>query len=572
MGKFGSERSIGTDVLVIGGGFGGLYAAIKAKEEGARDVLIVDKGTAAMSSMSRMSAGSTVFVHPGDDVDEWHHAVFRGQRGLCNQDMAHELLVESTDRLRELESWGVAYRRDPHTGGYLRLPSRGLAPAMMTRRPTYKGLTGGAALTTVLRKRAVSLRVRFLNKTFISGLAVRDGRVLGAVGIDRRSGAIRQIAARAVIVAAADCGFHGAYAGVKAVTGDSFALAWRAGCDLVNMEFIACNTGPIDFGFEGTGPAARLGARFLNARGEAFMPQYHPEGDTAEITYLVQAMADQVRRGNAPPFYLDFSGTDPAAVRANYMEMGGFMPLNLRRMGERGIDVLASRIPWAPAIQTHRGGIKTDAACMSSVEGLFAAGTAQSLGPGLFNGWSSARCLWSGTTAGRHAARYAAQADERTLKASDLEPLLPPLDRSRIGDGGALGVNEALAPLQRALVHYETTILKSAASLARAQRAVAETRALLCEARQPDLHEFIKAREAENTCAAADLFLAASMLREESRFDHKREDFPQQEDAKWLRWIVLNRGLAAGHRFEDLPWNRYRLKPSDLWERGASDA
>ena len=556
---------IPADILVIGGGFGGLYAAIKAKQAGARDVVIVDKGTVAISGMSRMAAGSTVFLHPEDDADAWRAAVFRGQHGLCNQDMVADLLAGSTERLRELESWGVVYRRDPQTGGYLRFPSRGLVPAMMTRRPTYEGLTGGAALTTVLRAVAIGHGVRFINKVFVSDLAVRDGRVLGAVGCHRRTGESFVFPARAVIIAAADCGFRAAYAGVKAATGDSFALAWRAGCDLNNMEFIACNTGPVDFGFEGTGPAARLGARFMNAKGEAFMKRYHEDGDAAEITYLVQAMADEVRAGNGPPFYLDFSGLDPAFAETNYMSMGGFMPLNLRRLREKGMQVLSAKVPWAPAIQTQRGGIMTDIRCMSNVQGLFAAGTAHSTGPGLFNGWSSAKCIWSGATAGSNAARFVDGTDTPELKPDDVAPLTTILFDRRIGDDrGAVSVDGVFAPLQRSVIHYETSILKSEASLKRAQAVVADVRANLGSARVPDMHAFIKLKETENLCTAAELFLSASLVREESRFDHKREDFPERDDQNWLKWIVLNRSLPAGYRVEDLPWDRYRLRPSDL--------
>ena len=117
------EQQLSTDLLVIGGGFGGLFAAIQARKLGVRDVLIVDKGAVGLTGQSRMAAGATVFVHPGDDVESWADAVFRGQNGLCNQDMVESFLENSTERLREIESLGVVYR-----GGagekYLRMPSR----------------------------------------------------------------------------------------------------------------------------------------------------------------------------------------------------------------------------------------------------------------------------------------------------------------------------------------------------------------------------------------------------------------------------------------------------------------
>jgi succinate dehydrogenase/fumarate reductase flavoprotein subunit len=141
------EQQLSADLLVIGGGFGGLFAAIHARKLGVRDVLIVDKGAVGLTGQSRMAAGATLFVHPGDDIDPWADAIFRGQNGLCNQDMVESFLANSTERLREIESLGVVYR-----GGagekYMRMPSRGLAPAMMTLFPQYRGMTAASAATT----------------------------------------------------------------------------------------------------------------------------------------------------------------------------------------------------------------------------------------------------------------------------------------------------------------------------------------------------------------------------------------------------------------------------------------
>ena len=200
------EQQLSADLLVIGGGFGGLFAAIHARKRGVRDVLIVDKGAVGLTGQSRMAAGATIFVHPGDDVDQWADALFRGQNGLCNQDMVESFLAHSTERLREIESLGVVYRGG---GGekYIRMPSRGLAPAMMTLFPQYRSMTGGSALTTALREQALGLGVRFCDKVFISDLIAQDGRAAGAVGCHRRTGEFYVFRSHAVVVAACDCSF-----------------------------------------------------------------------------------------------------------------------------------------------------------------------------------------------------------------------------------------------------------------------------------------------------------------------------------------------------------------------------
>ena len=86
----------------------------------------------------------------------------------------------------------------------------------------------------------------------------------------------------------------------------------------------------------------------------------------------------------------------------------------------------------------------------------------------------------------------------------------------------------------------------------------------LPRAQIPNYHEFIKFKETENMVLTAELFLKASLLRKESRSDHKREDFSERNDKEWLKWIVFNKNLKEGYRLEELPWGRYRFQPDDL--------
>lgn len=556
------ERSE-TDLLCIGGGFGGLFAALEARKHGVRDVLIVDKGAVGLTGQSKMAAGATIYLHAGDDLESWADAIFWGQAGLCNQDMVEAFLSSSSDRLRELEAMGVVYR-----GGwgpkYSRLPSRGLTPILMTLFPQYQGLTGGSALTAALRKQALRLGVRFCDQVFVSDLVVQDGRAVGAIGLHRRTAEPHLFRASAVVIAACDCSFRGNYACVEATTGDAFAMAYRAGAELDNMEFLCCNTGPVDFNFEGTGAAGQMGARFLNARDEAFMPRYRPEGDRAELNYVVQAMAREIRASNGPPFYFDFRGL-PDGAQGAFRSMGGWMPRNLARLEEAGATPFGTKPEWIANVQTLRGGIKTDVRCRSSLEGLFAAGTAQSMGPGLFNGWSSGKSMWSGATAGTSAAEYLRGADAATLDRTlvrELEARLEarPIDAAR----GDLSLAEITTRLQRTIFSYETSIMKSEASLARARREIAAlSEQALPRARIADPHELVRFEETANMLLVADLFLRASLLRTETRSDHFREDFPHADPA-WLRRIVFCRELEPGHRIEDLPWQRYRRQPRDL--------
>jgi len=203
---------------------------------------------------------------------------------------------------------------------------------------------------------------------------------------------------------------------------------------------------------------------------------------------------------------------------------------------------------------------------MSNVAGLFAAGTAHSTGPGLFNGWSSAKCIWSGSTAGRHAVKFLEAAGAEKLDHDRVRLLKDRLFNIKIDpEKGERTLNEITQRLQKIIFSYETSILKSEKSLKRAMKEIDTIKnEELAKVKIPNLHEFIKFKETENMMLTAGLFLKASLLREESRSDHKRADFPNPDNKKWLKWIVFNKDIKDGYCFEELPWKRYPYQPGDL--------
>lgn len=544
---------IETDLLIVGTGFAGLWAAIAARDAGVARVAMVDKGAIAMSSQSKMSAGATVYCLPEDDPREWLRDVAEAQRFLCHQDMVADMLETSHARLRRLESWGLEYERNPDGARYVRLPSRGFQRLQMLVLPKQNRRVGGAAVVTTLRRQATRRAVGKHSRILVTELLRSGDRVAGAVGIDRATARTVVFRARAVLLACGDCSFRGNYAATDSATGDAYRLGYDAGARLSNMEFLAVNTGSPLYGFEGTGVVLRLGGRLLNGRGEAFMERYRPEADAAEIGHLVQAMANEVRAGNGPPFSLDLTQTNRDLLKEILSRLGGFMPVNLERLRQAGVDVFAAPQEWLPTIQSLRGGIRTGIDCRSDVDGLYAAGMSQAFDPGLFNGWSSMRAMWAGERAGREAAAFLGGCDDVRAPASlarDAElRATAPLRRS---SGPA--PDEVLEKLQRALFPYDVCILKRAdrlrAALARVESLRSEEVPRL---RAEDPHELAKAHETANMALTAELFLRASLAREESRGDHYREDHPETDDARWLRWINLRKDAGGATRLESEP-------------------
>lgn len=589
-GTLGDIEEVHTDLLVIGSGFAGLWAAVTARRHGVERVALIDKADVARSSQSRMSAGATVYLLPGDDLDAWVCDVAETQSWLCHQDMVEEMLATSYRRLRQLEEWGVAYAR-AGAEDYVRLPSRGFEKLQMLVLPTYRNRTGGRAVTTVLREQVVRSRCRLLPRLFVTDLLLGDGQVCGALAFDRTTARPHLLRAGAVVLAAGDCSFRGHYACVDSATGDGFALALGAGARLSNMEFLVVNTGPPTFGFEGTGIATRFGGTFRNAEGESFMAAYHADGDSAEVAYLADAMALEAEQGRAP-FTLDLraAAEENSFLRIAFARMGGFMPTTLERLSGAGVDVFAEPQLFEPAIQTLRGGVRTDALGVTDVPGLFAAGTAQAFDPGLFNGWSSMRAMWSGEVAGESAGTFLDETrGTGRARSADGPPGhlsgLPPdrsevLDRARralapLGPGTRERprVRDVLESLQQALFARGVCLRKRLETMSAALEAVGALPHDAGSIEAGDPHELVKAHETANMVLAAELFLRSSISRTESRGDHQRADHPNTDNDNWLRWINAslsdsNGGMGQPSGLmattEPVPLDRYPHRPEWL--------
>ena len=242
------------------------------------------------------------------------------------------------------------------------------------------------------------------------------------------------------------------------------------------------------------------------------------------------------------------------------------MARSLIRLKEKNTNIFDKKVEWIPVPMTLRGGLVTDINCMSNVQGLFAAGTAHSTGRGLFTGWSAGKCLWTGSTASTFAAKYIECSESERLDLDRIVHLKDRLYSREIhADTGEKTLNEITRMLQRIIFSFETSILKSEDRLKRALKEVDSIKENeLPKAKIPNLHEFIKFRELGNMFLAADLYLRASLLRKESRGDHKREDYPDPYNKAWLKWIVLNKDLKEGHRLRKMPWEQYRYQPVDI--------
>lgn len=535
---------------MVGGGIAGLLSAISARNH-VENVILVDKAFVGKTSESALSAAMTVIAPPGTDMDAWVKDLVESGDYISHQDIFYEALRNSFEYVKRLEELGVEYPKDKKTGELLLLNSRGtrLVKSTMHLGKALGEFTGGEAVVMAYRNRAVARGVKIVNRVYISSLVTgEDGRVIGATGLDTRSGQALSFLAKAVVIATGGSSFRGDYAHVWFATGDGLRLAYDVGAELENMEFNLFNTGSPFFWWEGTGVAIELGARFLNAKEEEFMRKYHPFGDRADIGFITRAMALETRMGNGPPFYLALNEIpDPKGhgYGGGYwapLKMVAWMPMLIDKMKSfYSYDVFKEPAEWMPAYHENGGGVRADINCATNIPGLFVSGQAMSTSPDLHTGWSFARFTWNGYKAGESAGRFAKAAQAPLLGQKALQQVQNDV-LALLGREGSLTTDHAYDEFRKVIFAYDVLLLKHEDRLTKALDEVRRlARDVLPRTAVPDVHELVKLKEFESMMLMAEMTLRASILRTESRSCHFREDYPYTDNDNWLKWVVIRK-------------------------------
>jgi succinate dehydrogenase / fumarate reductase, flavoprotein subunit len=403
-----------TDVLVIGAGGAGMYAAIEAARTGCR-VLLADRSLIGRGGATVM-AQMTVAVALGSEVpDHWSHHLddtLSAGRGLCDAALARLLCEEGPECIEEMETWGVGWARK---NGVI---AQAMAPGHDRPRCVYVDfLNTGPAVSKTLR--AVvnrTIGIRKAGDLCVVDLIVTDGKVAGAVALHLGSGAAVVIAAKATIIATG--GLTRLYRRNSAsanMGGDGYALALRAGAPLVDMEFVQFfPIGHLAPRLIGMDPIMwdpfryKLGGRLLNGAMQEFTSRYgSDERDKYVLTrdLATYAIMKEVEAGRGSPHggaYLSFRHCSEHALR------GAFGPV-IDRLAANNIDLTEMAVEVAPIAHYHMGGVVADARMHTLVPGLFVAGEAVggANGANRLSGNAITEALVFGRRAGRSAAAYA---------------------------------------------------------------------------------------------------------------------------------------------------------------------
>ncbi|MFC1901440.1 FAD-dependent oxidoreductase [Chloroflexota bacterium] len=524
---------IQADVLVIGGGLSGLWAANRAREF-VENVLIVDKGPPmGYAGEGYFSGGNLQALPPGEDVDEYVKDIISLGDGLYEQDLVEKVLKQSWDRLEDFRRMGGEFEEED--GALRYIPQRGLKHnACYIGKPSG---AGGINMMLGLAREAKRRGVKYLSRVYITDLIKENDRVVGAVGFNIRGGQFHILKAKAVILAAGGCSFRGGYEDTHMCYGEGIELAFNAGAELFNLEFGTMWIIPQKFRWEGITFLLPLGAEFVNQQGESFMERYSPVfKNNCDYNFIARAMAMEAREGRSP-FYLDCSRMRPEDKEL-MTPAEGWTKLQYEQLLEAGIRPFEERQEWTATPWTNSF-VHSDYEMRTKAPGLFVAGVLRNVDPGIyFGGWSICKTAafgrWAGESAGIYAKSAAKQVqiDERQVR--DLKrAVFTPLGKP------GLDPEEVLLELQSNI--FPVFILKNEANLRRALHKVEAIRdEVLTRTGASDLHHLAKLKGIRSMTLVAELILRASLVRTESRASHYREDYPDRDDEAWLKWIFAS--------------------------------
>ena len=551
----------GYDVIVIGSGGAGLRAAICARRGGAR-VLLVTKGSVlhsgATGSGNYSYCAQFGYFGPGDNAEAYRRDIEASGLGFSDPELSTLLAQNAGSEAEELEAIGMGWNREPD--GRFRLAT---FAGHRFPRAISVGLRTGKVMMATLAREAKRLGVVFLDYTFALEIAMVNSAVAGVILLDLRKGGVLEVASSAVVLATGGgVAMYEFHTNSDELTGDGIALAYHAGADLVDMEFIQSYPTVLV-----APPAARslhfptgrllgFGAQLLNARGEEFLARYEPAPiQHATRDQLSRAIALEVLNGGGTPrggVLVDASGVPPERVRDVHFE-SYFRDLDL--------DVHAAPCEVTAAPHYFLGGVRIDSAGRTSLPGLFAAGEVSGglHGANRLTGTSLPEVLVFGAAAGTAAAAFAAASATPKLAAGAYKVQIDRIAALSTGSSGNSSRVARCAARLRHSLQQNAAILKSATSL----RSVLADIEDIERRERPSIRipsgklrfnwELMEALELDNMLLLGRLHCQAALLREESRGAHNRLDFPETDDERWRVRLVCRAGKGkADFRQEPL--------------------
>jgi L-aspartate oxidase len=507
-----------TDFLIIGGGIAGLFTALKASAFG--EVVVLTKKTIKDSNTGLAQGGIAAAVHEEDSPFLHLEDTLEAGAGICDIEAVDVLVREGPERVRELIAAGASFDMKD---GSISLTREG---AHSKARILHSADTTGETIRAALVKNSeADQRIRIFEYQFlIDLLGSEEKECQGALVYDKQNGRQILYIARAVIIATGGAGQLYRYTtNPDVATADGMAAAYRAGCELSDLEFIQFHP-TVLFSHDTQrfliSEAVRgEGGLLYNTNGERFMNKYHSLLELAPRDVVSRAILNEMVLTGSEYVFLDMSIIPGVKER---------FPNIYRTCLLHGIDLEKDKVPVSPAAHYTMGGIKTNTYGETGVNGLYACGEAACTG--VHGGQSAGQqlpagrdCVWPAhCRAGRRNHVSASGQSGRTLPKFCSGWSLCPL-HSQIGP---VEIRQRLQDV----MWEKVGIIRNEEALKAANQEIVILYNHL--ARGDDNLAFI---EMVNMLTVAHVVVQAALWRRESRGGHFRSDFPQRDDVRWLK-------------------------------------
>ena len=512
-----------TDFIVVGAGIAGLRAAIELAPAGR--VLLLAKRELTESATQYAQGGIAAALSDEDEIGLHLQDTLNAGDGLCNPAAAKVLVEEGPERIEELIAWGTGFDR---SGSKLVFAREG-AHSRNRVLHAHGDSTGREIGRALWLKAKAQKHISLLEFEFASALCVQDGRMTGLAMRDEK-GTRREVRAAAVLLATGGLGqIYRETTNPTVATGDGVAMAYRAGAEISDMEFVQ---------FHPTALYVKGAPRFLLSealRGEGaylrnmelvrFMLKYHDMAELAPRDVVARAIAHELEVVKSPHavVYLDLSHMSAKKVESRF-------PRIYKTCLDYNVDISTDLVPVRPAAHYAMGGVRTDLEGRTSVLGLYAAGEAACTGVHGANRLAS-NSLLEGLVFGARAAK----AMREELR-GHRHPASSGLAAAGAGAAPQANSNPSTAEMVKQiqdLMWREVGIVRTGSGL---KHAIHELQKLREGAPQPVNRA---ACEAANIHQVALLIAHAALAREESRGAQYRTDYPLHNDAKFKKHSVV---------------------------------
>jgi len=520
------------DYLVLGSGSAGLTFALSVCEQGT--VALVTKKERTDSNTNWAQGGIAGVMGPDDNVELHVEDTLIAGAGLCNEEAVRILVTEGPDRILELIDFGARFNRGED--GSLSLGREG---GHSRRRIIHTAdLTGHEVERTLVEAVRHHPKITVLEHHHAVDLIVEDGVCCGAQVLDEASGVVEAYVARATLLATGGAGqIYRFTTNPTIATGDGVAMAWRAGAEIADMEFIQFHPTslfhPDAKSFLISEAVRGEGGILRRKDGTAFMEEYDPRKDLAPRDIVARAIDSEIKKTGDDCVYLDVTHLSAEEIKSHF-------PTIYSRCLSFGIDMTTDWIPVVPAAHYSCGGVRTDLVGRTTIDRLYAAGEVASTGVHGANRLASNSLLEALVFSRRAAIDALAHVGSwdmcHTVKPFPKRPTAQSItDRDQI---------TALRHRVQGVMQKYVGIVRTDARLQKASDAIeairAEARPLIDSAGlTQDLLEL------RNMIEVGSLIVRCARARKESRGLHYNTDYPGARDDQKHDTVLVKTGKVA---------------------------